>query len=307
MDGQVAIEVAGGNPTPAPSPTLAPRLARRLLAERRLLVGGALLLGLVLIGPVGSLFVGTDGLRLGAGPFAQPPTAEHPLGTDATGRDILAMIVHGMIPTLEIGLLAGGIGTAVGVVLGLASGYFRGPIDTLIRSAADIMLTIPALAVLVVLAAFLQARTVELMAFVVALFAWPWTARAVRSQTLTMREQAYVLVARLSGRGDLGILLFELLPNLLPYVMATFVAAVSGAILAAVGLQLLGLGPITIPTLGLLLQNAFASAALTRGLWWWWGPPTIILVLLFIALFLVGEALDVIANPRLRRGREGEP
>lgn len=301
MDGQVAIEVAGGSPRAAPMP--ARRLGRRLLAERRLLVGGAILLGLVLIGPVGSLFVGTDGLRLGSGPFAQPPTAEHPLGTDATGRDILAMIVHGMIPTLEIGLLAGGIGTAVGVVLGLASGYFRGPIDTLIRSAADIMLTIPALAVLVVLAAFLQARTVELMAFVVALFAWPWTARAVRSQTLTMREQAYVLVARLSGRGDLGILVFELLPNLLPYVMATFVAAVSGAILAAVGLQLLGLGPITIPTLGLLLQNAFASAALTRGLWWWWGPPTIILVLLFIGLFLVGEALDVVANPRLRRER----
>jgi len=279
---------------------------RRLLGEPRLLVGGAILLGLILIGPVGSLFVGTEGLRLGAGPFAQPPTAAHPLGTDATGRDILAMIVHGMVPTLEIGLLAGGLGTAVGVVLGLASGYFRGPIDTLIRSAADIMLTIPALAVLVVLAAFLQARTVELMAFVVALFAWPWTARAVRSQALTMREQAYVLVARLSGRGDLGILVFELLPNLLPYVMATFVAAVSGAILAAVGLQLLGLGPITIPTLGLLLQNAFASAALTRGLWWWWGPPTIILVFLFIGLFLVGEALDVIANPRLRRGRGGE-
>jgi peptide/nickel transport system permease protein len=279
---------------------------RRLLGEPRLLVGGAILLGLILIGPVGSLSVGTEGLRLGAGPFAQPPTAAHPLGTDATGRDILAMIVHGMVPTLEIGLLAGGLGTAVGVILGLASGYFRGPIDTLIRSAADIMLTIPALAVLVVLAAFLQARTVELMAFVVALFAWPWTARAVRSQALTMREQPYVLVARLSGRGDLGILVFELLPNLLPYVMATFVAAVSGAILAAVGLQLLGLGPITIPTLGLLLQNAFASAALTRGLWWWWGPPTIILVFLFIGLFLVGEALDIIANPRLRRSRGGE-
>lgn len=275
------------------------------LAEPRLLGGGSILLVLALLGPVGSLFVGTDGLRLGAGPFAQAPTAEHLLGTDATGRDILAMIVHGIVPTLEIGLLAGGIGTAVGVILGLASGYFRGPIDTLIRSAADIMLTIPALAVLVVLAAFLQARTVELMAFVVALFAWPWTARAVRSQTLTMREQAYVLVARLSGRSDAGIIVFELLPNLLPYVMATFVAAVSGAILAAVGLQLLGLGPITIPTLGLLLQNAFASAALTRGLWWWWGPPTVILVLLFVGLFLLGEALDVLANPRLRRHRGG--
>ncbi len=302
MDGQLVVETAGSGAVDVQAPAAWGQRWR--LAEPRLLAGGSLLLALVLFGPVGSLFVGPEGLRLGAGPFAQAPSAEHLLGTDALGRDILAMIVHGMIPTLEIGLLAGGIGTTVGVILGLASGYFRGPIDTIIRGAADIMLTIPALAVLVVLAAFLQTRTVELMAFVVALFAWPWTARAVRSQTLTMREQAYVLIARLSGRSDLGILVFELLPNLLPYVMATFVAAVSGAILAAVGLQLLGLGPITIPTLGLILQNAFASAALTRGLWWWWGPPTVILILLFVGLFLVGEALDTIANPRLHGRRE---
>lgn len=306
MDGQLVVEAAGSG-TVGLEASGTRRGWRWAFAQPRLIVGGSILAALVLVGPLGSLFVGTDGLRLGAGPFAAPPTAAHLLGTDALGRDVLAMIVHGMIPTLEIGLLAGGIGTFVGVVLGLASGYFRGPLDTVIRSAADIMLTIPALAVLVVLAAFLQTRTVELMAFVVALFAWPWTARAVRSQTLTMREQAYVLVARLSGRSDLGILVFELLPNLLPYVMATFVAAVSGAILAAVGLQLLGLGPITIPTLGLLLQNAFASAALTRGLWWWWGPPTLILVLLFIGLFLVGEGLDAIANPRLRRQGKARP
>lgn len=275
-----------------------------LRSDRKLLVGSAILVGLVLFGPLGSLVVDRNGLRLGAGGFAEPPSTAHLLGTDATGRDILAMMVYGTPPTLQIGLLAGGIGTLVGVVLGLASGYYRGPIDTIIRSTADIMLTVPALAVLVVLAAFLQTRTVELMAFVVALFAWPWTARAVRSQTLTMREQSYVLIARLSGRSGPEILMFELLPNLLPYVMATFVAAVSGAILAAVGLQLLGLGPITIPTLGLLLQNAFGSAALIRGLWWWWGPPTLLLVLLFIGLFLVGESLDVIANPRLKRATE---
>lgn len=284
--------------------SLLPRLLRHLRHDRRLALGLLIVGSLVLLGPLGSLLVDESGVRLGAGGFAQPPSNSHPLGTDTTGRDVLAMMVYGTPPTLRIGLLAGLIGTSVGVVLGLTSGYYRGPIDALIRSAADVMLTIPALAVLVVLAAFLQTRTVELMAFVVALFAWPWTARAVRSQTLTMREQGFVLVAQLSGRSGPGILVFELLPNLLPYVMATFVAAVSGAILVAVGLQLLGLGPITIPTLGLMLQNSFEHAAVVRGMWWWWGPPTLLLIVLFIGLFLISQSLDAIANPRLKRAAE---
>lgn len=269
--------------------------------DPKLATGLVIVVGLLLLGPAGSLLVDEAGVRLGAGGFAEPPSVAHPLGTDTTGRDILAMMVYGTAPTLQIGLLAGGIGTVVGVLLGLASGYYRGPVDTVIRGAADVMLTIPALAVLVVLAAFLQTRTVELMALVIAVFAWPWTARAVRSQTLTMREAGYVLIARLSGRNGPAIVLFELLPNLLPYVMATFVSAVSGSILAAVGLQLMGLGPITTPTLGLMLQDAFKYAAVVRGLWWWWGPPTLVLLLLFVGLFLVGSALDAIANPRLRR------
>jgi peptide/nickel transport system permease protein len=280
------------------------RALNHLRGDPKLAIGLSIVAALLLFGPVGSLFVDEAGVRLGAGGFAEPPSGAHPVGTDTTGRDILAMLVYGMAPTLEIGFLAGGIGTVVGVLLGLASGFYRGPIDTIIRSAADVMLTIPALAVLVVLAAFLQTRTVELMALVVAVFAWPWTARAVRAQTLTMREHGYVLIARLSGRSGPEIILFELLPNLLPYAMATFVASVSGSILAAVGLQLLGLGPITTPTLGLLLQNAFQSAAVVRGLWWWWAPATILLVVLFIGLFLIGEALDAIANPRLKRAAE---
>ena len=280
------------------------RALNHLRSDPKLAIGLSIVAALLLFGPVGSLFVDEAGVQLGAGGFAEPPSAAHPVGTDTTGRDVLAMLVYGMAPTLEIGFLAGSIGTVVGVLLGLASGFYRGPIDTIIRSAADVMLTIPALAVLVVLAAFLQTRTVELMALVVAVFAWPWTARAVRAQTLTMREQGYVLIARLSGRSGPEIILFELLPNLLPYAMATFVASVSGSILAAVGLQLLGLGPITTPTLGLLLQNAFQYAAVVRGLWWWWAPPTILLVVLFIGLFLIGEGLDAIANPRLKRAVE---
>jgi peptide/nickel transport system permease protein len=116
-----------------------------------------------------------------------------------------------------------------------------------------------------------------------------------------MRELGFVSMARLSGRSGPQILFLELLPNLLPYVMATFVAAVSGAILVAVGLQLLGLGPIDVLTLGLILQYSFEYGAIVRGMWWWWGPPTVLLVLLFIALFLISMSLDELANPRLKK------
>jgi len=277
-------------------------LRRRLVPrDRRMRAGLAIVVGLILLGPVGSLLLGSSGLRLGSGPYSEAPTLGHLLGTDSTGRDILTMIVHGALPTLEIGLLAGGIGTVLGVVLGLASGYVRGPVDALIRSAADVALTIPALAVLVVLAALLRTQSIELMALIVGLLAWPYPTRAIRAQTLTLRERGFVTLAVLSGRSPLETIFLEILPNLLPYVTASLVGAVSGGIMVSVGLQLLGLGPITTPTMGLMLQYAFSYAAVARGMWWWWAPPTLFLVLLFAGLFLISVSLDEWSNPRLRR------
>jgi peptide/nickel transport system permease protein len=260
-----------------------------------------MVVGLILLEPLGALLVGRDGLLLGRAGFSQPPSAAHPFGTDTTGRDILAMVVYGAGPTLKIGFLAGVIGTVLGVILGLVSGYSRGRADPIVRSAADVALTIPALAVVVVLTAFLRTQTIELMAVIVGLFAWPFTTRAIRAQTLVLRERGFVTMARLSGRTSAEIMFLELLPNLLPYAIASFVGAVSGAILVSVGLQLLGLGPITTPTMGLILQYAFEYAAVSRGMWWWWVPPTVFLMLLFGGLFLISMGLDAYANPRLRR------
>jgi peptide/nickel transport system permease protein len=115
-----------------------------------------------------------------------------------------------------------------------------------------------------------------------------------------MREQAFVKLSKLSGRSNMEIIVLDLLPNLLPYIAAGFVSSVSGAILASVGLNILGIGPIDQPTLGLILQNAFTAAALLRGMWWWWLPPAIVLVALFIGLYLISMSLDEIANPRLK-------
>ena len=273
------------------------------LRNWQLAVGLAVVIGLTLLGTVGALAIGERGLRIGSSPFGRAPSLEYPLGTDTTGRDIFVFLVHSIGPSLKIGLIAGAAGTLVGVAFGLLTGYMRGATDSVIRTAADVVMSIPSLAVLIVISSYVRFQSVELMALIVALFAWPYPTRSIRAQTLTLREQAFVQVARLSGKGELKIAFTEILPNLLPYIMAGFVGSVAGGILASVGLQLLGLGPRQVPTLGLMLEESFQAGAIVRDLWWWWGAPTATLVLLFLGLYLISLGLDHVANPRLRRGR----
>ena len=231
-----------------------------------------------------------------------PPSREFLLGTDSAGRQLLQVLIVGAPTTLQIGLIAGSLGMIVGTILGFTAGYFGGIVDSIIRSAADVALTVPALAVLVVIASVItKTLSPQILALIIASLAWMWPTRTIRSQVLTMRERAYVEVARLSGLNDFEIIFKELVPNLLPYLAASFVGAVSAAVLAAIGLEALGLGPQNEPTLGMTIYWARYYAALARGLWWWWAPPVIVIILLFISLFLIAAGLDEIANPRLRR------
>ena len=271
------------------------------LRNWQLVLGLAIVLGLTLLGLIGSAAVGHEGLRIGSAPFVRAPSLVYPLGTDSSGRDIWVFLLHAIGPSLKIGLIAGAAGTLVGVLFGLVTGYLRGPIDSVIRTSADIVMTIPALAVLIVISAYVRVQSIELMALIIALFAWPYPTRNVRAQTLALREQGFVQIARLCGKGELRIAFTEILPNLLPYVIAGFVGSVAGGILTSVGLQLLGLGPRQVPTLGLMLEESFQAGAIVRDLWWWWSAPTVALVLLFLGLFLISLGLDHVANPRLRR------
>ncbi len=188
------------------------------------------------------------------------------------------------------------------VVFGFASGYYGGILDNLLRGAADVFLTIPGLVVLVLIAVSVRGGlTVDQMGLAVAAVAWPWPTRAIRSQVLSIRGREYVQVARLNGMGNLEIIVKELMPNLLPYIGASFVAAVASAILASIGLEALGLGSLESNTLGITIYWVIFYAALISGMWWWWLPPITMIVLLFIALYLVSSGLDEIANPRTRK------
>ena len=274
---------------------------RVVMNNKILAIGMITVMFVASIGLVGPVFVDVSKSRPASVVPNLPPSWENPLGTESAGRDVLAVMVAGTPQTLKLGLLAGSVAILVGTALGFIAGYYGGVVDTLIRGAADVLLTIPILAVLIIIAASVRLLSVEQMALVVAALSWMWPTRTIRAQVLTLRERAYVDVARLSGQSDIEIIVRELIPNLFPFLAAAFVGATASAILAALGLEALGLGAVHIPTLGMSIYWVIWYGGLIRGMWWWWGPPILIIVLLFIGLFLISAGLDQIANPRLRR------
>jgi len=267
-------------------------------------VGLSMFLLLFLFWIIGPLFIDVNLARPLSAMPDMPPSRQYPLGTDTLGRQILPVMLQGTLYTFEIGLVAGAAGLLIGTILGFAAGYLGGPLDTFIRTSADVILTIPALAVLVVIASSIkETLSPRTMAGVIAMLAWMWPTRTIRAQVLSMRERPYVEIARLSGMNDIQIIAQELLPNLLPYLAASFVGAVAAALLAAVGLEALGLGPQTEPTLGMTIFWCMYYGAILRGLYWWWVPPMAAISYVFIGLFLISSGLDELANPRLRRAR----
>lgn len=292
-------------PNPIPGVARPGRLSAAWRYMRRnisLVVGIILLSVLVLFVGIGHLVVDTSKSRALSAPTLQPPSFKYPFGTDRQGRDLLAVMVAGTPLTLRIGFIAGVLGVGIGSILGFVSAYYRGKVDVIIRGIADIGLTVPGLLVLIIIAVSIkEGLTVDQMAIIVASLAWLNPTRTIRAQVLSLRERGYVEVARLSGMSGPEIIFKEMMPNLLPYLAATLVNAVSNAILASIGLEVLGLGPIESPTLGMTLYWVNYNAALINGWWWWWTAPIVIILLVFLGLFFLTVGLDEIANPRLRR------
>ena len=266
------------------------------------LVWGVLLLLTILVFTIHGTF-NTDSAD--ASPLSAPPlitpNADYPFGTDRLGRDLYATVVAGIPLTFQIGLMAGLLGLGIGTVLGFFSAYYGGWVDTIISTVVDVGLTIPGLMVLIILGISFSGRlTVPTMALIVGAIAWLYPTRVVRSQVLTLKQRPFVEVARLSGMSHIEIIFLELMPNLLPFLAASLVGAVSSAILASIGLEALGLGPIDSPTLGMTIYWAILDGAVINRWWWWWLPPIVAISVLFLGLFLLSMGLDEIANPRVR-------
>jgi peptide/nickel transport system permease protein len=278
-------------------------LLRYLRRNKGLAIGLLILLGLMLFTLIGMATINPKHAYPLAVATKKPPSFQYPFGTDFFGRNLLAAMVMGMWQTAVIGVLAGGLGTLIGVVLGFISAYFGGWIDSTIRTICQILTPIPVLLIQVVVAGSLDKRdvTIVTMAFIVVMLAWMGPTLVIRAQVLTMKERQFVSVAKLSGVSDLGIIFKEILPNLLPFIAAAFVGQVFSAVFASFYLAVLGLGPLREPLLGNIIWAAQLQGAFFNGWWWWPIAPSVAMILILGSLALINMGLDELANPRVRR------
>lgn len=270
----------------------------------RFYVAAVMIVIVLLIAIVGPLLVRTDPNATVGGLYDRP-AGWGPLflGTDNEGQSVIANLVYGTRTSLIVGLLAGSIATVIGLVIGIVAGFRGGLVDNLLSSLTNIFLVIPVIIVVVLLSVALDNRNIVTLAVVMGVTSWPWLARAVRAQTTSVRTREHIDVAMMSGASFWSILLRDVLPYLLSYVVMAFVLMVSGAILLESTLSMLGLGPTGVVSLGIMLYWAIAWGSVRTGAWWAFVPPTLMLTMISFSLLLLQSSLDEVFNPRLRRGK----
>jgi len=228
-----------------------------------------------------------------------PPSSEHILGQDEVGRDVLSLVIYGSRISLVVGFTASFIVILIGCVIGLIAGYFGGWVDTLLMRITDGILVIPALPLMLVIIA-VAGRSIINIILVIGFLSWTYIARTVRSQVLSVKERQFVLRARAIGVSHFGIIVYHILPQVLPLIFASATLDVSYAILAEASLSFLGLGDPTLISWGNTLNRAFMRGAVTNGAWWYLVPPGLALAWVTLSLAMLSNAVQEIINPRLR-------
>ncbi len=256
-----------------------------------------LVIGLAVIGPI----VNQRNPLFAVGGRFDPPSSAAILGTDVIGNDVFLQLTHGIGTSLKIGLIAGLIATLIGVMIGTISGFIGGLFDEIMMGFTNVVITIPTIVILILLSIAVQTRSMITMGIIIGVTAWPWTARAIRAQTSSLRAREHVDVARLSGAGSVRIIVFEILPYMFSYIFMAFVLQLSSGILSEATLSLLGLGPDNTISLGKMLQFALQGEAVRTGAYWAIIPPTIFLAVISFGLLLLQSSLDEVFNPRLRK------
>lgn len=235
------------------------------------------------------------------GPILAPPSLEYPMGTDDSGRSVLALVVWGSRPSLTIGLMAAVVSMVIGSTVGIVAGYRGGAWDAVLMRFDEWFLVLPFLPLAVVLASILGSSFLNIV-LVIGLTSWAGTSRIVRSQALSVRERGFVERARGLGASDFHLIVKHMLPNLAPVIFANTILLIALSILAESGLAFIGLGDPLRVSWGQTLEVAFdPGAAPTIGAWWWIGFPGLCIVLVVLAFTMCGNAIEEILNPRLRR------
>jgi peptide/nickel transport system permease protein len=271
------------------------------LRNRKLVIGLGVVLIMLVIGLFGPLVARHAPLAYG-GRLSLAPTTKggYWFGTTPVGQDVFAQFVTGVRLAFTVGAVGGGIATLVAMLIGFTAGYRAGVVDELLSMVTNVVLVIPTFALLLVIAAYLTVRGVMIEAVFIGVTSWPWAARALRAQTLSLTSRDFVSLARLSGRSGWKIMFTEIAPNMSSYLFMMFILLFGGSILIAATLDFIGLGPSNTISLGMMMQLAVQNAALQLHLWWWFVPPGLAIAAIVGSLYVMNVGLDEIFNPKLR-------
>jgi len=275
---------------------------REIFRSREFTAGFIIFVFLVMFSVIGSALIGYPPMAT-VGPPNLSPNNKYLFGTDSFGRDVFSQILHGIQLSLMVAILVSAIDTFFGSSVGFVAGYYGGLVDTALSVIVDVMLVIPLLPAIVLITVSVRKVELFLMAMILGLFGWAAPARQVRSQTLSLKEREFISMAKLSGATRSEILFIEIVPHMLQWMSAHYLYDMLWAVLTEASVEVLGLGPQTTMTLGMMLYWVIRKAAIFRNLWWWWTTPIITMICLFVSLYLMHRGLDRIVNPRLRGRR----
>ncbi|MCE1157442.1 MAG: ABC transporter permease [Spirochaetia bacterium] len=233
-------------------------------------------------------------------PF-EKPSSKHLLGTNDIGQDILSEIIYGTRISLLIGILSAGVSLIIGTIVGMTAGYLGGKVDAILMRAVDLNLVIPMLPLMILLAAFLGPSFWNIV-LVIGILSWASPARVIRSQVLTIKNKGYVEAVEVLGAKPLYTITRHILPPTMSIIISQLILMSSRAILTEASLSFLGLGDPTQKSWGIILFYAQARSAFLTDAWLWWIlPPGILITILVISFAYIGNTLEEMVNPRLRR------
>ena len=261
---------------------------------------GLVILGLIVVAAVFAPLLAPYSPAATSFPPYRGPDAVNWLGTTGNGQDVFSQLIYGARVSLLVGVGAGALATLVAVTLGLIAGYRPGAVDEVLGFVTNLALVVPALPLMIVLAAYLQGRSVWTIVLVVAFTSWATGARVIRSQAATLRTRDFVTSAVFSGERLPRVIFREILPNMTSLVAASFFAAATAAVLAEASLEFLGLGNPATVSWGTILYAAQQQNALLTGQWLMVLAPGLAIVALMVSFTLINFGVDALSNPRLR-------
>lgn len=269
------------------------------LKNKKVIIGMIIFTFFLLLGLIGPYIAKYDPLEY-AGPGYMPPNKEFWLGTNIFGHDLFTQLVYGLRSSYFVGFFGGTLATIIGLFVGFLSGYKGKWVDESLMMITNIMLVIPTLAVLIIISAYLSFRGMVFESIIIGLTNWPWTARAVRSLTMSIKNKDFVNLSRISALPTRKIILQDIASNMFSYIFMVYILQFGGAILSAVTLDFIGLGPTKGISLGLIMQVARDWNAIQLGMWWWAIIPGLVITLLVTSLYFINTGLDEVFNPKLR-------